>query len=81
MSPRNEPDYRVAFGRAVRKLRLELGISQEELAELAKIHRTYVGDVERGRRNISLDNMLRLSSAFNIPLSQLIQEMETHRGK
>lgn len=81
MSTRDEPDYKAAFGQAVRKLRHELGMSQEELAELASIHRTYVGDIERGKRNISLHNMLRLSTAFNVPLSRLIQEMEAHSGK
>jgi transcriptional regulator with XRE-family HTH domain len=67
---------RIAFGRAVRKLRLAKGLSQEDLAELADIHRTYVGDVERGTRNISLMNMARLAAALDVPLSHLIREME-----
>jgi transcriptional regulator with XRE-family HTH domain len=67
---------RITFGHAVRRLRIAKGLSQEDLAELADIHRTYVGDVERGTRNISLINMTRLATALGVPLSQLIREME-----
>ena len=69
-------DPRLAFGQAVRKLRLAKGISQEKLAELAEIHRTYIGDVERGKRNIALLNMTRIARALGISLTSLIQEME-----
>lgn len=51
---------RSAFGARVRNLRGTLGVSQEELAHLAKLDRTYVGSVERGERNVSLDNICRL---------------------
>jgi len=53
-------------------------MSQEELAELAGIHRTYIGDVERGTRNISIVNMSRIAKALGKPLSQLISDMEEH---
>jgi transcriptional regulator with XRE-family HTH domain len=66
----------LAFGKAVRKFRLKRAFSQERLAELAGIHRTYIGDVERGTRNISLVNMTRIAKALQVPLSRLIQEME-----
>jgi transcriptional regulator with XRE-family HTH domain len=69
-------DPKRAFGTALRKFRLERGISQERLAELAGIHRTYVGDVERGTRNIAIENMVRLADALEIRLSRLIVEME-----
>ena len=69
-------DARLAFGHAVRKLRLARGLSQEKLAELADIHRTYIGDVERGTRNIALLNMLRIAHALGTSLSGLIAEME-----
>lgn len=72
-------DPRVKFGKAVRALRMKRGLSQERLAELAEIHRTYIGDVERGTRNISLINMCRISEALSISLSTLIQEMERSR--
>jgi transcriptional regulator with XRE-family HTH domain len=66
----------LAFGQAVRKFRLKRALSQERLAELADIHRTYTGDVERGTRNISFVNMIRIAKALQVPLSRLVQEME-----
>ena len=50
----------------------------DKIADLAGIHRTYVGDVERGERNLSLLNMVRLSAALGVRLSQVILEMERH---
>jgi transcriptional regulator with XRE-family HTH domain len=64
------------FGRTLRRLRQTRGLSQERLAELAGIHRTYIGDVERGKRNIALLNMTRIAKALGISLSRLIAEME-----
>lgn len=69
-------DVKVSFGRAVRKVRLKKGLSQEQLADVAEIHRTYIGDVERGTRNIALVNMSRIANALDLPLSKLIAEME-----
>ena len=71
-----QSDPRLAFGQAVRKLRLAKGISQESLADLAEIHRTYIGDIERGTRNVSLLNMTRIAVALNVRLSRLIAEAE-----
>jgi transcriptional regulator with XRE-family HTH domain len=70
------PSVLVAFGLAVRKLRLAKGWSQEKLAEFAGIHRTYVGDVERGGRNVSLVNIERLARALKIGLPGLMTEVE-----
>ena len=69
-----------AFGKAVRKFRLSQGISQERLADLAGLHRTYLGDVERGERNISIANMARIATALGVALSRIIREMEKHLG-
>ena len=69
-------DPRLAFGRAVRRLRRAKGLSQEDLAELAGIHRTYIGDVERGTRNVALVNMSRIARALGVRLSRIILDME-----
>jgi transcriptional regulator with XRE-family HTH domain len=57
------------------------GISQEALADLADLHRTYVGDVERGERNISLLNMAKIARAMHVKLSALVSDSEKHLGK
>ena len=62
---------RLAFGRRVRDLRTLRSLSQEELAELADLHRTYVGSVERGERNISLDAIGALSVALGVEVRDL----------
>lgn len=74
MNNMGEDDIRVRFGRAVRKRRQELGISQEDLADRAGIHRTYVGDVERGERNIALQNIEKLAKALGVSISTLFKD-------
>ena len=61
------------FGDRVRSLRNQAGISQEKLAELAEIHRTYVSGIERGERNVSLINIMRLASALDVSVSKLME--------
>lgn len=61
------------FGLAVKKRRQELNISQEELAERASLHRTYISDIERGRRNVSLENIENIAKALEISLSSFFQ--------
>ena len=55
----------IRYGQAVRKVRLEQGISQEELADRCGLHRTYISDVELGKRNISLENIERIAISLN----------------
>lgn len=63
---------RKAFGARVRQLRHQAGISQEELAHRAELDRSYVGQVERGERNISLDNIYRLADAVGADAGSLL---------
>jgi transcriptional regulator with XRE-family HTH domain len=76
MRKRATPDIRERFGFALKTRREELGLTQEEFAERAGIHRTYLSDVERGTRNISLLNIERVAFALSIPVSKLFQLVE-----
>jgi transcriptional regulator with XRE-family HTH domain len=67
---------RKTFAENLRKLREAKGLSQERLAELAGLHRTYVGSVERSERNISVDNMERLANALGVTVSSLLEKEE-----
>lgn len=64
------------FGEQVRRLRKARGLSQEELAELADMHRNYIGGIERGERNVALLNILRLAKALGVSLSELLEGIE-----
>ncbi len=76
MKKRGRPDIRERFGLAVKVRREELGLTQEDLAHQAGIHRTYLSDVERGARNLSLLNIERLAAALALPISKLFQQVE-----
>jgi len=67
------------LGRAVRRLRRGAGYSQESFADKCKLHRTYMGSVERGETNISLDNLERIAKALNLTAGQLLLEAEKER--
>ena len=73
------PDIRERFGFAVKALREALEMTQEDLAEAARIHRTYLSDVERGTRNLSLVNIERLALALKMTLSELFALVESGR--
>jgi len=68
----NEKKLLLTFGRQLREHRTERGISQERLAELCGLHRTYIGSAERGERNISLINLQKISQALCIEPCVLI---------
>ncbi|MCD0164343.1 helix-turn-helix domain-containing protein [Deinococcus sp. 12RED42] len=55
-------------------LRQERGWSQEELAAQAKLHRNYVGSIERSERNVGIDNMEKVAQALGVPLSDMLRE-------
>ena len=69
---KNKNSLQVRFGAAVRECRNSLGISQEELAWRAGLHRTYIADIERGVRNITLRSMASVAKALDVPMASLL---------
>lgn len=64
------------FGQAIRKIRLSEEISQEKFADMCDLHRTYISDIELGKRNVSLENIRKMSMALNIKISKIFEEVE-----
>jgi transcriptional regulator with XRE-family HTH domain len=71
VSQNNQLSIKQRFGKAIRRRRRELDLSQEELAERAELHRTYISNIERGELNPSLETMEKLVKALNITVSDL----------
>ena len=69
----SNPDPRIVFGRRVRELREERKLSQEKLAELAQLHRNYVGGIERGERNVSLLNIVKIARGLDVRPAKLVE--------
>lgn len=65
---------RQTFARNLRVARLAKGLSQEDLADIAGLHRTFVGAVERGETNVSVDNIERLADALDVSIQELFRE-------
>lgn len=63
----------MAIGKAIRQRRKEFGISQEELADRSGINRTYIGDVERGERNLALVNIVVFAETLDLTASELLK--------
>ena len=72
-----ERSIQIAFGDAVRDARVNHGYSQEELADLCGMHRTYISDIVR---NVSLENIEKISAALDTPLSVLFEQIETENA-
>lgn len=72
INPSKQP-AKIRFGIKLRHAREDLQLSQEVLAEKAGLHRTYIGQVERGERNISIDNMEKLADAVSVPLWEMLR--------
>ena len=70
----DRPRHRRMLGLAIRKRRAALGISQEKLAELADIHRNYVGLIERAQQNLTIDSLVRLARALGSRPSDLLRD-------
>jgi transcriptional regulator with XRE-family HTH domain len=75
MSSRQLP---AALGAAIRDRRGTLGLSQDRLAELVGLHRTYIGAVERGERNVTILNVSKIASGLGLPVSRLLALAEEH---
>ena len=69
------------FGQAVRHFREKMKISQEDLADRAHLHRTYISDIERGSRNVSLKNIFKLASALGVSPSKIFLFVERRMKK
>jgi len=77
MKPMNNAEVTSKFGRAVRNWRGQLGLSQEELAERADLHRTYIADVERGARNLTLKSISKLAKALDVSIAALFTNLKS----
>jgi transcriptional regulator with XRE-family HTH domain len=62
-------DIRIRFGRALRRRRQKLGVSQEAFADMCQLDRTYIGGIERGERNVALVNIEKIAGALQIPIA------------
>jgi len=65
---------KLAFGNKVREIRKSQGLSQERLADIAGLHRTYIGSVERGEQNVSVDNIAKIAKALKVKASLLFEK-------
>lgn len=63
----------IKFGEKVRELRVSKNLSQEQLADLANVHRTYIGMVERAEKNITLVNIEKIANALNVNITELLK--------
>ena len=68
-------DIRIRFGRALRRIREEQGINQEEAAERCGLHRTYYSGIERGVRNVSIVNIERIAKGLKMHLPKLFERL------
>lgn len=64
----------IKFGNRVREERIKLHLSQEKLAEKANVHRTYIGMIERAEKNITLENIEKISKALGVPIRSLFKD-------
>jgi transcriptional regulator with XRE-family HTH domain len=74
-------DIKKIFGKNVRLQREKLKISQEKLAELCDLHRTYIGAIERGERNVSLENIQKIAEGLQVKISDLVKGINDNKNK
>ncbi len=70
-----EGDLQRAVGRALRRFRLERGLSQEAFADVVGVHRTYMGGLERGERNLTLRSLERIAAAIDVDPMELLRDV------
>jgi len=68
--------FRLQIGKAVRRLRTAAGYSQEGFADACKLHRTYIGAIERGEKNLTTDTIERIANTLNVSPYELFREAE-----
>ena len=73
MAKKEDLAIKAAFGKRVRELRMAKGLSQEALAHVCNLDRTYIGAIERGERNVSLVNIEKIAVGLGVPLLELFQ--------
>ena len=76
MQRRKKNSFAARFGQSIKFFRQEKGLSQEKLAELARVHRTYISTIELGKQTISIEIAYRLAQALKTPLSDIIKRTE-----
>ena len=72
----DENKVKLTFGLTIKQIRISRSLSQEQLAEITGLHRTYISEVERGDRNLSLINIIKLCNALQIKPSQFFKSFE-----
>lgn len=75
-----QADILFLFGQAIRGLRQEKNISQEAFADMCDLHRTYISDVELGKRNVSLENIEKMANALGITLPELFERVVSNES-
>ena len=76
-----EESIQTSFGKCIRLLRIQAGLSQEKFALKIDMDRTYYASVENGHRNISLENIKKISDGLAVPISEIFQHMESERNR
>lgn len=66
----------IHFGLIIRQLRLQAGLSQEDFADICQLHRTYIGSIERGEKNVTIETAYKLANALEIKLSEIFTTLE-----
>jgi len=74
-------DIAKIIGQRVRNYRNQSNLSQEKLAEAAGLHPTYIGQIERGEKNVTIESIAKISEALNLPLSKLFEKLDSRVGE